>query len=226
MKEIAVFGEFDSDNIGDVLIGKGQQLVYKANKKDFITVSLELNKRTHSSTAEQVKANPIILILKKVHRLFYKKNYLYRHILEVSLYLTSKHAYISHGEQSLTFGETIVIGGGQLFNDNTLRMLLRIFSLVSIAKSKKRRVLVIGSGVTTPKTFISNYLLSKIFSQIENKDIYLRDMKSIQVVNSLIDTSLDSSNHIPDFAIPYISSAYKKNKQIVNRVGLDPILIG
>lgn len=222
MNEIVVFGEFDSDNLGDVLLGISQEYVYEMNGsvielKTLSTSNIKIN-RKKIGEKKVIKVSSI----KKIHRDFYFRSFLYRHIVDVLLFILKLKKIESDIQLKLFNCEKVIIGGGQLFSDNSLRMLLHIYIITKIAKKLKIKKYICGSGIPEPKTFISKLLMKKIFIHYKSKEVFVRDEKSIDVVNNITNLRLDSNNIIPDFVLSYLKD-YESSKIESNLIGLSPI---
>lgn len=223
MSKILVFGEFNSDNIGDVLLGESQLYVYGKN-------NLNVSLATFGSDCERGRSKDKRLefstnnFLKKIHRWCYSRFFVYRHAFEMNLFWLKRMQEYKSTRNKLQDIDVVIIGGGQLFSDNSLRMLLHIYCITKTAIEFGLDIKIIGSGVPTPKSFISKYLMAKIFSFYDKQNVYLRDQKSIYVVNEISSLKLDKKNIIPDFAISYVAELNNSFISSRNRtIGLAPI---
>ncbi|UOE85838.1 polysaccharide pyruvyl transferase family protein [Vibrio splendidus] len=220
MNKIFVFGEFDSTNVGDVLIGLGQDYVYKHCDLDAKMIPLELYSR------KDVKintSNKIVKPSRRLHRFFYKKSYYYRHLLEFTKFLVKKNSYFDHSLKSIDGSRVVIIGGGQLFNDNSLRMILRIYCLLKSSQMNNIKTYIVGAGMPRPKTLISRYMTKSAVRLLPNENIFFRDSKSITVANEFYSLDLTEDNIIPDFAISYINQFSSPTPSVIKKVGLAPI---
>lgn len=223
MSKVLVFGEFSSDNIGDVLLGESQSYVYG---KNHINISLSTfgGEAEGSSLKKANLESSAIRLHKKVHRWFYSKYFVYRHALELMIFLLRREKEKSNIRKKLENADVVIIGGGQLFSDNSLRMLLHIYYITKIAVELDLNIKIIGSGVPTPKTCISKVIMRKILSFYNINNIYFRDEKSIKVINKITNLELSEKNVIPDFAITYVAKFNKTLKSGRGEViGLAPI---
>lgn len=222
MNRYVVFGEFDSDNLGDVLLGKSQIYIYEKYNKHIVLSNISnVNKKSSDDKVNTTSNHPT---LKKIHRKIYSDYYLYRHILDLSSFALNREAYFDSTLIKISNADKVIIGGGQLFSDNSLRMLLHIYCITKTADDLKVDKTIVGSGIPTPKTFISKFLIKKIFSYYDKESIFLRDEKSISVVNSITKLNLTIDNILPDFAITYVN--HLRDKLIPEKekvIGLAPI---
>lgn len=217
-----VFGEFNSDNLGDVLLGKSQTYIYEKNHKNIVLYNLSnADKPSSSGKVNETSNYPA---LKKIHRKLYSDHYLYRHILDLSSFALNRQVYFENAIVKISNADKVIIGGGQLFSDNSLRMLLHIYCITKTAAELKIDTAIVGSGIPTPKTFISKFLIKKIFSYYDKESIFLRDEKSISVVNSITKLDLTINNILPDFAITYVNHFRGKLSLVEEKIiGLAPI---
>lgn len=222
MNRYVVFGEFDSDNLGDVLLGKSQRCLYEKNGKNIVLSNLSNTDKNSSVDHANRAYNPSNF--KKIHRKVYSDSYLYRHILDLSSFALKKEDYLDNALMKISDADKVIIGGGQLFSDNSLRMLLHIYCITKTADALKVDKAIVGSGIATPKTFISKFLIKKIFSYYDKESVFLRDEKSISVVNSITKLDLTLDNILPDFAITYVNHHRDKLSPVEEKViGLAPI---
>lgn len=225
MNRYMVFGEFDSDNLGDVLLGKSQKFLYEKNGKNIVLSNLS-NTHRNSSVDPVDHANKAYnpSILKKIHRKVYSDFYLYRHILDLSSFALKRKDYFDNALMKISIADKVIIGGGQLFSDNSLRMLLHIYCITKTADAFKVDKFIVGSGTPTPKSYISKFLIKKIFSYYNKESVFLRDEKSISVINSIAKLDLTIDNVLPDFAITYVDHLRDKLSPVEGKIiGLAPI---
>ena len=230
MKKIIIFGEFLSDNLGDVILGESQKYTYSKLGINIELSNFELCNNIKKNDKENIsfdnnnkrgKAN----FINVTHRNLYRKSNYYRHMIDMFIFFYKYPKYRLKLVKYLKNSQHVIIGGGQLFSDNSLRMLLSIFVISRVARKNEIRVSIIGSGLCYPKTIISKNIIKYILSKHDNSNVYLRDSKSISVANDLSNLNLNENNIIPDFAISYLTnkSILSNNEKPVNRVGIAPI---
>ena len=127
--KLSIFGEFDSDNIGDQLIGQGMVLLFEP--LGVSTTILPLNTRPAlASRVSHSRERPNFL--KRWHRLLYRNQKFYAHINDWARYIFRSSEELEANKLRTNDSDIIVIGGGQLLHDNTLRMLLQLDSITTL----------------------------------------------------------------------------------------------
>jgi polysaccharide pyruvyl transferase WcaK-like protein len=218
MKRAVIFGEFDSDNVGDQLIGEGAKLVFERAGWMATTVPLEFDRELGAAPTAQVPTGRGSA-LQQVHRRLYSRHRIYAHIMDIFTLVPGAKAYRSKVKAVLVGADLAVIGGGQLLSDRTLRMILRIYWITSIAKHLGIDIAFIGVGASAPQSFISRLLIRKIARQMRSSSLLVRDIYSAEVLGGLFLSS--DIRVIPDLAIPAIHRFSIRQKKTP-----DPLLVG
>lgn len=220
MLVFGVFGEFDSDNIGDILIGEGAFILLNEQLSDIRKIPLG---RASSSKGDSDNIEKRQGMIKKLHRYSYSKYILYRHLIELCKLPSELKTLNGYAKDNISGLDVIIIGGGQLLHDNTLRMLIRILALVSEAKREKKPVVFFGTGASVPRTVISKMLFKMIFEKLKYSNIYLRDNRSIQIITRYLPTGNNNIFWVPDTAIARAGQHIMKKRSDKVLWGLAPI---
>ncbi len=218
-----VVGEFDSDNVGDQLIGAGHESLFKHVGCAPVIKSLESTRtRSRENSKRYLKSSSRF----SLHRLLYKKSIVYRHLVELSISLIRWKEYELHAEASLKDCDSLIIGGGQLLSDGTLRMLFRIYHITSIAKRRAIPVAAFGTGVSIGRTVISRYLQKKVLSSLSVQS-YFRDAHSIHYARSVMSGVQIHNDPTPDNAIfaAFPHNGLKSNRRCVGVAPMSPSIL-
>lgn len=224
MKRMVIFGEFDSDNLGDQLIGEGGVILFSNSGFSVQSLPFEPERKMAGTVSREnlKKAS----FFKKYHRFFYSRSYYYRHFLEALFYLKKWPMYGLYARECVDRADIVIIGGGQLFHDNTLRMLFRIRAIIKATASAEKEILVFGSGMSLPKTFISRLILKDILSGLTNSHLYLRDQYSVDIARLYSKIVSRNVSSIPDCAIAKAEKyALSSSTDLVLKIGVAPISI-
>lgn len=196
--KLVVVGEFDSDNLGDILIGEGQlRLFSRLAETTLLPLEPDVASRLTHKVSAKTKANP----LRRLHRLCYGRSVHYRHAVELLQYLGSHRVYLAQAQQAIVGKDLLVIGGGQLLSDGTLRMLLRVYNLTRAAAYAGIPAVAFGTGVAQPRTIISRHLLGKIIVGLSSTSRF-RDRHSISVVDRYTRRIVSCEERLNQIATP------------------------
>jgi polysaccharide pyruvyl transferase WcaK-like protein len=221
VKRAAIFGEFDSNNLGDQLIGKGSKIIIESAGYVATTFPLEENRQVEPALDEQND----VKVSRRVHRLLYKNNKTYTHLVDLALMARRFRSYRRYVAKIIGNHELIVVGGGQLLSDNTLRMPLRLLWIIRTAREFRRKVVVIGVGMRPHRSFLSGVIFRRIFKALGSDPIFVRDAHSAKVAASYCPAGYQPIQAIPDSAIPAVREFAKAEPRNPDpyRVGLAPI---
>jgi polysaccharide pyruvyl transferase WcaK-like protein len=220
MSVFGVFGEFDSDNIGDILIGEGAFILLSEQLVDVRKLPLgRVSSLTNTMNKTKNKKNNV----KIFHRYLYSRYISYRHIIEISKLPSELKLLNKYAIDNVSDLDVIIIGGGQLLHDNTLRMLIRILFIINEANKKQKPVVFFGTGASAPRTVFSKFLFKKIFKELDSSKIYLRDNRSTEIVAKFFPVSNANIVLIPDTAIARACQKTINKKSVEKIWGLAPI---
>jgi polysaccharide pyruvyl transferase WcaK-like protein len=220
LKTVVIVGEFDSDNVGDQLIGEGQVLLLSGEGWRVSSVPLEPGRGAGGAGSKARRAPWMRL----VHRRLYQASILYRHIIEAATIAFSWREFRGRAGQVVAGADFIIIGGGQLFSDGTLRMMARLFCLAVEAGRAGIPIAAFGTGASAPRTFISQLLLRASLRKITSRS-WLRDSKSIEIASHYLHGRALSAKPVPDCAIARVMELRASPALPVERllVGIAPM---
>lgn len=194
---MVIVGEFDSDNVGDQLIGEGHAATFSAHGSAVRILALEPARNHAGERARQPgRLDPA----RRLHRLFYQRSAMYRHIVESANHVRRRRAYRLHAETTLSGADGLIIGGGQLLSDGTLRMLHRLDHLTEVAQRRGIPVVAFGTGMSPGRTFLSRYLLRRVLGRLSERN-YFRDKASMTAARAACPAIRLSAEPTPDCAI-------------------------
>jgi polysaccharide pyruvyl transferase WcaK-like protein len=220
VKTLLIVGEFDSDNVGDQLIGEGHAVLFADAGWRVVTAPLEPPKKI-TSTVSDPSANKNV---RGLHRRLYGRSVWYRHLVELASFAGKRERYMRHARESLDGVEFLVIGGGQLLSDGTLRMMKRLLFLMIIAKQRRMAVAAFGTGASEPRTLVSKFLLRAICRRLSSKS-WFRDAGSISIAKRYASAGVLSDMAVPDCAIARAVSLGKATRIMAESrvVGIAPM---
>lgn len=217
--DVAVFGECDSDNVGDQLIAEGLLLIFE---RLGLTAESHPLEDVRPGTSGNAVATQRELTAKALHRRLYRMHPLYTHSVDAVQAARRWGSREGHAVRSVERARIVVIGGGQLFSDRTLRMLLRMDALCAAARQRQVPVLFMGVGASTPRTPLSKALFARILGPSPAGVVQPRDPASANVLGGYLKAV---PSHAPDCAIPQIRklAAELAGDSVSGRVGLAPM---
>lgn len=198
---LVIVGEFDSDNMGDRLIGEGHVALFSGRGCDVRVLPLEPNRK---SAGSDTRVPARVGFFRSLHRALYQRSTMYRHFVESVGHFRRSGAYRARAEEVLRGADALVIGGGQLLSDGTLRMLHRLDAVTKVAHEKGIPVALFGTGMSSGKSFVSKRLMRRILGRLSGCSRF-RDLASIEAARSVypkLDPSIAST---PDCAIAGIA---------------------
>lgn len=198
---LLIVGEFDSDNIGDQLIGEGHQALFSFDDCEARVLSLEHRRDRGDAALHPTRKSGA---LKRPHRWLYQRSVQYRHAIESVRHLFGGRAYTTRALDILKDADALIIGGGQLLSDGTLRMLHRIDELTRLAHARGLPVTVFGTGMSAGKTPFSRRLLRRILGRI-TEPVRFRDAASMASASAVRASLPRAQAPTPDCAIAGIS---------------------
>lgn len=198
---LVIVGEFDSDNVGDQLIGEGHAALFAGLGFEIRIISLEPER---SKVGLNFPAPRRRGSLRAAHRALYQRSVIYRHAIESLSGYRRRGAYRARAEESLAGADALIIGGGQLLSDGTLRMLQRLDHLTELAWERSIPVVAFGTGMSSGKTFLSRRLMRRVLNRLD-KHSRFRDFASIEAAGSMRSDLNLSLNPTPDCAIAGIA---------------------
>lgn len=221
MKRAAIFGEFDSNNLGDQLIGQGSKIIIESAGYAATTFPLEEDRQVERAPDEPNDDN----VSRRIHRSLYQSSKTYTHLVDLALMVGRFRSYRRHIAGIIGNHELIVVGGGQLLSDNTLRMPLRLLWIIRTARKFRRKMLVIGVGMRPHRSFLSGLIFRRIFKALGSDPIFVRDAHSAKVASRYRPAGYRPIEAIPDSAIPAVRQFAKAEPRNPDpyRVGLAPI---
>lgn len=221
MKNIVVFGEFDSHNIGDQLIGEGTKILFEGLGFACKTYPLEPRSRDFATEPRDGRVGAI----SRIHRWLYRRQRLYAHLTEFVLIQRSFKGYSSYLHTIIESSDLIVIGGGQLLSDNTLRMMLRISWILNISRRLGKNVMFVGLGVREPRSALSKWLLRSILKRAGTAPLIVRDNYSAAIAAAHRRAEQPPPRVLPDCAFPAIQQLAKSIGSVPDAllVGLAPM---
>src|SRR5690606_21194402 len=101
------------------LIGEGHAALFSGRGFDGRVVPLEPERKLERSES-RVEAR--VGFLRSSHRALYQNSTIYRHLVESVGYFRRSDAYRLRAEEVLLDADALIVGGGQLLSDGTLRM--------------------------------------------------------------------------------------------------------
>ena len=215
--KIGIFGEFTSNNQGDRLIGQGMECLF--SEQGYTITLLPLGK-----ISEQQNNSPnekTVNLFRRCHRNFFQAYKTYRHAIELILFMRNKKRQQQDLLKTLSNIDYVVIGGGQLLGDNSLRMILKIDLLIDEAEKRGQQIALFAVGIDNPGTLISRFFLKRIFKRLQPDHIYVRDKTSRAVYMKLRKKKSDNAQLIPDAAFyAYETCSFAKTDDVI--IGLAP----
>jgi polysaccharide pyruvyl transferase WcaK-like protein len=216
VKTLFIVGEFDSDNVGDQLIGEGHVMLFDEVGWRVVVAALEPPRRASADMSRSLD----VCGLKWLHRRLYRRSIWYRHLVELFLLARDRKNSLRHARTSLLGVDFLVLGGGQLLSDGTLRMLKRLASLTLEARRNGIAIAAFGTGISRPKTIISSLLVRNVLGSLNSKS-WFRDVGSIGIAKKFVPVKMLDDHPVPDCAIvraDYLGKA--------TQVEADPRVIG
>ncbi|HEY4530693.1 MAG TPA: polysaccharide pyruvyl transferase family protein [Luteimonas sp.] len=215
---LLIVGEFDSDNIGDQLIGEGHKVLFSFEGCEARVLSLEHRRDRGVDGSYAARKSSV---LRRPHRWLYQRSVQYRHTIESVRHLFGRSAYRTRALDVLQDADALIIGGGQLLSDGTLRMLHRIDELTRLAHERGLPVTVFGTGMSAGKTPFSRRLLRRILGRI-TEPVRFRDAASMASASAVRATLPRAQAPTPDCAIAGISRSGALDTRSVT-VGIAPM---
>lgn len=198
---LVIVGEFDSDNVGDQLIGEGQATLFSGCGCDIRVLSLESSRSLATAGARIQKRNSS---MRTLHRALYQRSTLYRHSIESVGQILRKSAYEVRVGEILEGADALIIGGGQLLSDGTLRMLHRLDQITEAAHRSGIPIAIFGTGMSPAKSFLSRRALRRILGRVSGCSRF-RDSASMKVAVSVRSDIALPESPTPDCAIAGIA---------------------
>ncbi len=215
---LVIVGEFDSDNVGDQLIGEGHAALFAGHDCEIRIVSLEPGRnKVGTNFPTRRTSGP----LKTAHRALYQRSAVYRHAIESLSGYRRRVAYRARAEESLAGADALLIGGGQLLSDGTLRMLQRLDHLTELAWERSIPVVAFGTGMSSGRTVLSRRLMRRVVNRLDEQSRF-RDFASIEVAGSMRPGLNLSLIPTPDCAIAGIARRRLLQPES-GRVGIAPM---
>lgn len=199
---LVIVGEFDSTNVGDQLIADGQRKIFATCCEQLRLLPLE-NTRPQAEDPQGRQTRKTLP--KRVHRALYSKSVLYRHAVESLLYMRNRDFYRIQAEKTLASADILIIGGGQLMSDGTLRMLRRLDALTMVARERGIPIAAFGTGMARTRSPISRTLMRRILRRLDGPNFF-RDERSRTLALGLSQGLDVSPEPTPDCAIAGIVS--------------------
>lgn len=223
MARILVVGEFDSDNMGDVLIGASQKRALELFGHDPIIRPLEPNRKIESSL-ENGRAKSFGRAL---HQAAYSRSIFYRHALDARQLQQERTTYQTYVDDILANVELVLIGGGQLLSDDSLRMMSRIDQIVRTARNRSLPVAACATGASPPRSRAARRLFKEILTHANSLSAF-RDTISQKLAAQYSDESSLETTVCPDAAIPLARQlslgAHRKIKDVVGLAPISPVV--
>lgn len=194
---VVIVGEFDSDNMGDQLIGEGHAALFDGLGFDIILRPLEPGRRSANNVPP---VHGRIGVLVGAHRVLYQRSTAYRHFVESIKHIREREVYRAYARETLQGADALVIGGGQLLSDGTLRMLHRLDHLTAMACGLGIPVVAFGTGVSPGRTPLSRRLLRRVLARMKERNRF-RDQTSMDTARSLCPELRLAPRPTPDCAI-------------------------
>lgn len=198
---LVIVGEFDSDNVGDQLIGEGHAALFAGHGCEIRIVSLEPGRNKVGTNFPTRRTSGL---LKTAHRALYQRSAVYRHAIESLSGYRRRVAYRARAEECLAEADALLIGGGQLLSDGTLRMLQRLDHLTELAWERSIPVVAFGTGMSSGRTVLSRRLMRRVLNRLDEQSRF-RDFASIEVAGSMRPGLNLSLTPTPDCAIAGIA---------------------
>ena len=199
---LVIVGEFDSTNVGDQLIAQGQREIFAACCERARLLPLEDGRSAAQLPEDRGRRESLP---RRMHRTLYSRHVLYRHAVESMLHTRKNRLYRLHAEDTLAGADGLIIGGGQLLSDGTLRMLRRLDALTEVAKERGIPLAAFGTGMAQPRSGISRTLIRRILHRLDGPNFF-RDERSRRLALELHQGIDLSPAPTPDCAIAGIAS--------------------
>jgi polysaccharide pyruvyl transferase WcaK-like protein len=220
---VLVVGEFDSDNVGDKFIGEGHRRLFSPLVDELVVLPLGGRKAASSEARENGEGGHRRSAVRMLHRSMYASSFSYRHLVEATRNILSAATGQSDADSLIANFDAVVIGGGQLLSDGTLRMLYGLDRITRAANRHGVPVAAFGTGASYPRTWISRRLLSMVVRRL-SAPCWFRDRGSVEVVRELCGSVREDFRVTPDCAIAAAATEQTAigNKDVIGVAPMPP----
>lgn len=187
--KIAVVGEIYSSNVGDGVISDTILHLIHQISSEIEVIHIDLSGRTANdvrllgnSTASSKYA------ITRTFREFVESTSTLKLIkIHLLWYAFRKRKYEKIWLGSLESADAVIIGGGQLINDNFHDFPLKLDAITSLISNKNKSMVFAYCGAGSKFSRIGGYLLKRSLSRAEN--LWLRDQASVDRVRNYFELS-------------------------------------
>lgn len=197
VKRITVIGEVDSQNIGDQAIYYSLSNILK--RKGFDVVGVNLSYSSGQSKRKSISIESSEKKGKRIHKYLYSNFTLYTKVVNLIVFTISMRKKYNRLKSTLKGSYKVVIGGGQLLQNNNLSFPLDLWLVSIVLNSLEIKYSIVGCGVGVKRwDFISKWLVSRLLKGKNIENIYVRDQESINILQKVFDLK---AQFIPDPAV-------------------------
>jgi len=220
---VLVCGEFYSDNLGDGVIALGMSQLVRLVEPQAVITLFDISGRTAFDTSPASAGNPLRRVLQAVHRGIYSRsrwdagtvNHL-RH--RFSARIASRYRAL---DAEIADCDQVLIGGGQLLQDNRLMFPLAISTVVATAARHGRPVAFFGVGASDRWSPRGRHLVARALAAPCVTRIVCRDELSAARVRERFPTVAARVRSSYDVALATQVEAAWRRRRRTDTVGLN-----
>lgn len=213
MKNVVVFGEIFSPNIGDGVIYNS--LEYLFSLKNIKTSPSDLSglKQWENNT-EETTPKPINILHKSLRIPIRKIKFLRRIYSALNWFIFKRKKISPIWEDIIASSDGVIIGGGQLLTDINFGFTPKIYEISRLAKKHKKPLAFFGCGVgSNGWGLLSRYMYGAALHYA--KYVSCRDESSAKIIKGYFPNFNVYVHPDPDFIISYLLKE-KNSKKTIN----------
>lgn len=157
-KQVVVFGEIYSANVGDGLIFNSIKAGLEA--RGIRAIPADLSLRTEYTPAIGIEDRSEVGMARTLARTLTRRSLSVRRFITVASWIGSgRQRFIDRYTPLVRASDGVVIGGGQLLTDRELAFPLRIREIVAIAKAERKPLAIFSCGADTRQGVVARRFL-------------------------------------------------------------------
>lgn len=221
-KTVLICGETLSSNLGDQVIGDCLAYLLRERPTPVEVKKFDISLRGFGAASIKGTASPFLQRLKTFHRRLYARSDHYRSCINRLTHYKNQKAYIWKITQALIDVDIVIIGGGQLFQDNSLSFPLKMDLIVSICRKQGIPVVFFSVGVGEKWSSRGWEICEKMLSSDAVMRIYCRDERSSEILKARL--IRDAGKVFTTFDVALLTKfAYSASKSKTGTVGIGTI---
>jgi polysaccharide pyruvyl transferase WcaK-like protein len=222
MKNVRIFGEFDSQNVGDQLIGEGGKLAFEACGLEAETFSLN---PPRGRAREKASSSARLTMVRHANRNLRARSRAYRRIADFAMLALHYRGFSNYVRPLISGADLVAVGGGQLIAHQTVHITAKIWLLIRQARRLNKAVMLVGVGVGEPRSLFARLVFGRLFAAMGAFPVLVRDEESAQVASRFRQPGGMQARVLPDNAIVAIAQFKRQAGLSAGRkmVGIAPL---